>query len=97
MQSLVFAKHWVEIYKGDRALRAYGQVRQAFKDIGAFEQLRNLLHTTMAGFEASKREGIVVIELPFAGIGLEASVYATRGTMFVSNSPDMDLEDTLVR
>ena len=52
------------------------------------EQLRNLGHTIFGGLEVAKHSGVVVIDLPFAGIGLEVSAYVTRGTMYVSNSTD---------
>ena len=91
LQSLVFSRHFFDIYKNNRALLAYRHVKSAFKDIAFFGQLRQFLHTVYAGFEASKRSGIVVLEIPYVGGGLELSAYATRGTMYVSNSSDMDL------
>jgi hypothetical protein len=91
MQSLVFSKRFIEIYKADRALLAYRHVKSAFKDIQYFEMLRNVLHVAYMGFESSKRSGVVIIELPFASAGLEISAHLLRGTMYVSNSSDMDL------
>ncbi|HKD28958.1 MAG TPA: hypothetical protein VKC66_24010 [Xanthobacteraceae bacterium] len=92
IQSLVFSKRFIEIYRANRALLAYRHVKSAFKDMAFFEQIRNTLVTVYAGFEASKHEGIVVIELPVASVGLEVSGYVTRGTMYVSNSSDAEME-----
>ncbi len=91
MQSLVFSKHMFEIYDSSRALLAYKHVKSAFKDLELFEELRTVLHTVFVGLEAYKQSGIVVLELPGLGGGLELSLYLTRGTMYVSNSSDMDL------
>jgi hypothetical protein len=49
------------------------------------EHLRNLLHTLYGAFEASQRRGVVVIDLPLLGVGLEISAFLTRGTLYVSN------------
>lgn len=97
MQSLVFSKHLYEVYKsfktGTRALLQYGHVKSAFEGVAMLESLRNALHTMFTAFEAAKHEGVVVIELPFAGLGLEASGYVARGTMYVSNSSDSGLRE----
>jgi len=58
---------------------------QAFKLAEILQHLRNSLHTVYQGLETAKQSGIIVIDLPLAGAGLELSVYATRGTMYVSN------------
>ena len=91
IQSLVFGKRFIEIYKNHRALNAYRHVRSAFKDIQFLETMRNALHVAYMGFESSKRSGVVILDLPFAGVGLEFSAHILRGTMYVSNSSDMDL------
>jgi len=88
LQTLVFARHWAEIYKMERAALAYKHVKSAMKDLDLFSTSRQLLHTLMAGYEVSQRSGIVVLEVPWVGGGLELSAYVTRGKMYVSNSSD---------
>jgi len=77
IQSLASGKHFVDIYKNNKALKI-GHLESAFKDL-------------FAGLEATKRSGIIVIEVPWLGGGVELSAYLTRGTMYVSNSSDLDL------
>lgn len=56
-------------------------------------QLRNLMHTLYAGYEASKRKGVICMDVPFAGAGVEVAAYATRGTIYTSNYSDPDFQD----
>jgi hypothetical protein len=65
----------------------FKQARTAAAVWRAAVQVRNVLHTVYAASEAGNggRPGIVVIDLPVLGGGLELSAFATRGTMYVSN------------
>ena len=63
---------------------------KAFKYASKLEHVRNLLHTLYAGFEAMQGKGVVVVELPFAGAGLELSGFVTRGRMYISNPSDSE-------
>jgi hypothetical protein len=66
--------------------RAAKAARIAKLSVDTLGQLRNLAHTLYEGYEASKQSGVVMIDAPGAGVGLEVSAYVTRGTMHVSNS-----------
>jgi hypothetical protein len=68
--------------------RAAKAARISKLGVDTLVQLRNLAHTFYAGYEASKKSGVVVIDVPGAGVGLEVSAYVTRGTMYVSNSSE---------
>lgn len=68
---------------GLRAARALGTAKLSLETLG---NLRNLSHTLFAGYETTKRSGLVVLDVPVAGVGLEVSAFLTRGTMYVSNS-----------
>jgi hypothetical protein len=68
--------------------RAAKAARISKLSVDTIGQLRNLCHTLYAGYEASKKSGVVVIDAPLAGVGLEVSAYVTRGTMYVSNTSE---------
>jgi hypothetical protein len=93
MQSIVFSRHFYEMYRANRAILAYRGLKRAKDGIGLVETMRNALHTLYAGFEMHKPAGVVVVEVPGLGCGVEASAYLTRGTTYVSNSSDHDLGD----
>ena len=88
LKSIEASKYFVDgfkngVYTAPKLLKATAAAKAA-----GLANVRNLLHSLYAGFEASKRSGIVVLELPFLGAGLELSVYKTRGTIYVSNPSD---------
>lgn len=56
--------------------------------VDTLSQIRNLSHTLYAAYEASKQSGVVVIDLPGAGAGLEVAAYVTKGKMYVSNTSE---------
>jgi hypothetical protein len=60
------------------------------QDIAMFSSAIQLFQTVFAGYEVSKRSDIAVLEVRFAGGGLELSAYVTRGTIYVSNFSDTD-------
>lgn len=55
-------------------------------DVELLQNLRNLLHTMYGGLETAKgHRGLVVIDLPVLGWGLEASVVKLHGSMIITN------------
>jgi len=85
LKSIEASKYFVDgfkngVYTAPRVLKTAAAAKAA-----GLANVRNLLHTLYAGFEASRRSGIIVLELPLLGAGLELSVYRTLGTMYVSN------------
>jgi hypothetical protein len=93
IQGLMQSRRLYDIYKDFKAMDVMKarHIKSAFKDMDMLASVRNAFHTIYQGFESSKRSGIVVIDVPYAGIGLELSVHVLRGHMAVSNSSDMDL------
>jgi hypothetical protein len=85
VQSIEASKPFIDsfkngVYQAPKLLKT-----TAFKHAAELMHVRNLLHTLYGAFEASKRNGIVVLELPVLNAGLELSAFLTRGTMYVSN------------
>lgn len=85
LQSIQSSKWFIDSFKNGKYVAPALNQSKSFVDAARLANMRNLLHTLYAGLEASKHSGIVVIELPFLGMGLELSAYLTRGTMYVSN------------
>lgn len=85
IQSLQASKLFLDGFRGGRYVAPVLNKSKAFADAAGFANVRNLLHTLYGGLEAAKGSGVVVIDLPFLGVGLEVSAFVTRGTMYVSN------------
>jgi hypothetical protein len=88
LKSLEMSARFLKLYKHQSAYLAARHVKTAAKDIEFFQSIRNLTHTVFAGYESAKKSGVIVIDLPLAGGGLELSAFLTRGTMYVSNATD---------
>jgi hypothetical protein len=63
------------------------QAKAAYDTWEALSKMRDLLHIVFGELEAGKGSGmgVVVIDLPLLGKGLELSAFLTRGKMYVSN------------
>ena len=85
LQSIHLSKHFVDGLKNGKYVAPTLNARNTFKAIGVLQNVRNALHTLFAGLEATKGSGVVVLDLPFLGVGLELSAFLTRGKMYVSN------------
>jgi hypothetical protein len=93
MQSLVFARQFHEIYETQRALNSFKAAKAIVSATSMLENVRNGLSTLYNVLEATKQKGVVSLDVPFAGGGVELSAYITRGHMAVQGSSDMDLGD----
>ena len=85
LQSIRNSKHFIDGLKNGTYVAPALNARKTFTAIGLLQHVRNALHTLYAGMETTKPSGVVVLDLPFLGVGLELSAFATRGTMYVSN------------
>lgn len=85
IKSLEHSKFFLDSFTNGKYVAPMLEKSKAFRDIGLLQNVRDMLHTLYAGFEAHKRSGVVVIDLPVVGVGLEVSAYVTKGTMYVSN------------
>jgi hypothetical protein len=86
IKALQTSKLFMDGFKNGRYVAPTLYTTKVFAQMKQLEHLRNLLHTLYAALEASKRPGgVVVIDLPVVGMGLEVSAFLTRGTMYVSN------------
>ena len=85
LQSIHLSKHFVDGLKNGKYVAPTLNARNTFKAIGVLQNVRNALHTLYAGLEATKGSGVIVVDLPFLGVGLELSAFVTRGKMYVSN------------
>jgi hypothetical protein len=85
LQSIRNSKYFIDGFKSGKYVAPALNMRNTFTAIGLLQNVRNALHTLYGGLEAAKGSGVIVLELPLLGVGLELSVYATRGTMYVSN------------
>jgi hypothetical protein len=93
IKAITFSKYFYDMYKANKAILAYRQVKRAADGIELIETMRNALHTLFAGFQLHKPEGVVIVEVPAAGAGVEVSAYKSYGTMYVSNSSDHDMRE----
>ncbi|WP_229159474.1 hypothetical protein [Bradyrhizobium brasilense] len=85
LQSIHNSKYFIDGLKNGRYVAPALNTRNTFTAIGLLQNVRNALHTLYGGFEAAKGSGVIVLDLPFLGVGLELSAFLTRGTMYVSN------------
>jgi len=86
LQSIHHSKHFIDGLKNGKYVAPTRNARNTFTAAGRLQNMRNLLHTLYGGFEAAtKGKGVVVLDLPLLGVGLELSAFLTRGKMYVSN------------
>jgi hypothetical protein len=85
LQSIHQSKYFIDGFKNGRYVAPTLNARNTFTGIGLLQNVRNALHTLYGGLEAAKGSGVIVLDLPFLGVGLELSAFLTRGTMYVSN------------
>ncbi|MEO5860628.1 MAG: hypothetical protein ABIR33_16980 [Pyrinomonadaceae bacterium] len=76
------------IKKGVYLAPKFKQAQTAAELWNAVAHFRDLFHVVFAELEAGKGKGmgVVIIDIPFAGKGLELSAFLTRGTMYASNA-----------
>lgn len=85
LQSIHHSKYFVDGLKSGKYVAPTLNARNTFSAIGLLQNVRNALHTLYGGIEAAKGSGVIVLDLPFLGVGLELSAFLTRGKMYVSN------------
>jgi len=85
LQSIHNSKYFIDGLKNGRYVAPALNAPKTFKAVGLLENVRNALHTLYGGLEAAKGSGVIVLDLPFLGVGLELSAFLTRGKMYVSN------------
>jgi hypothetical protein len=86
LQSIHQSKYFIDGFKNGIYVAPALNARNTFTAIGLLQNVRNALHTLYGGLEAAKGSGVIVLDLPFLGVGLELSAFLTRGTMYVSNA-----------
>jgi hypothetical protein len=87
LQSLHHSKHFIDGLKNGKYVAPTLNARKTFTAVGVLQNVRNTLHMLYGGFEAAtKGKGVVVIDLPGLGVGLELSAFITQGKMYVSNA-----------
>lgn len=88
LQTIIHSKPLMMAYKGykqNKIAMQTAHAAKAFDDAKFLETFRNMFHSVFAAVETVNKAGMVVLDLPGLGKGLEASAYVTRGTMYVSN------------
>ncbi|MGJ4944282.1 hypothetical protein ACQR1W_27195 [Bradyrhizobium sp. HKCCYLS1011] len=85
LQAIHQSKYFIDGFKNGRYVAPALNARKTFTAIGLLQNVRNALHTLYGGLEAAKGSGVIVLDLPVLGVGLELSAFLTRGTMYVSN------------
>jgi hypothetical protein len=86
LQSIHHSKHFIDGLKNGKYVAPTLNARKTFTAVDRLQNIRNLFHRLYGGFEAAtKGKGVVVIDLPLLGVGLELSAFLTRGKMYVSN------------
>jgi hypothetical protein len=86
LQSIHNSKYFVDGFKNGKYVAPMLNARNTFTAIGLLHNVRNALHALYGGLEAAKGSGVIVLDLPLLGVGLELSAFLTRGTMYVSNA-----------
>ena len=73
---------------------------QAAKAIGIAKMSSDMLSNLQAvgsrvfgGLEAQRPKGVILMDVPGAGVGLEAAAYYTKGTMYTAGYTDPDFGD----
>lgn len=85
LQSIHHSKYFIDGLKNGKYVAPTLNARSAFTAVGILQNVRNALHTLYGGLEAAKGSGVIVLDLPLLGVGLELSAFVTRGKMYVSN------------
>jgi hypothetical protein len=86
LQSIHHSKHFIDGLKNGKYVAPTLNARKTFTAVDRLQNIRNLLHRLYGGFEAAtKGKGVIVLDLPLLGVGLELSAFLTRGKMYVSN------------
>ena len=88
-QSLQMFEQLNQLWDSRKGL--YNVLDGAMSMISTVEQIKRRLTSFFVMCEAGKRRGVVTIDIPSAGYGVELSAYVTRGHMAVQNSSSMDL------
>ncbi len=85
VQAIQTSKLFIDGFKNGRYVAPALNKAKLFADWAVLANVRNALHTLYGGLEAAKHSGVIVLDLPMLGVGLELSAFLTRGTMYVSN------------